>query len=232
MSSMSMDDLLNSAAGCAENGKWSQAVKFASTASDRDPTNTAALLLLAIAYEHTGKPDAALEAAKNAVKTNPDSFMAQYTLGRLYAHEQNRLQDSIEPLLRAAKLAPDDVDALILLAECSLKLGLPKTPEYYSRLLQMPKLSKRADLWNQIGVHFAEKGKKNDAVKCFNTAYVLAPDNPVICLNFGVYLDSYLGRADKAKSYYQRFIDLTAKNLELEPKRQEIKKRLKEVPVK
>jgi cytochrome c-type biogenesis protein CcmH/NrfG len=231
MSSMTMDELLNNAADCADSGNWAQAVKFAKYASERDPTNTAALVLLAITYEYNSKADLALEAAKNAVKTAPDDFIAQYTLGRLYAHDQNRLQDSIEPLMRAYKLRPDDIDTLILLAECSLKLGLPKTPEYYKRLLMMPKFNKRSDLWNQLGVHYAEKGKTRDAFECFITANSISPDNPVICLNLAIYLDRYVKGKGSAKSigYYQRFVELSSKNPELESRRQEIKNRIKEI---
>jgi tetratricopeptide (TPR) repeat protein len=228
-SSMTTAELLNQAAKSAQSGKWSKTLKLAKVAVERAPANAPAFILLAMAYENTGKNEQAVEAARKAVKLEPDNFMAQYTLGRLYAIDQNKLQDAVEPLLRALKLRPGDPDTLVLLADCSQKLNLPKTTDYYNQIVALPAFKKHYEPWNQLGVYYAEKGNLRNAATCFSQAYSLAPDNHMVLLNFGIFFDKYVRKPDRALKYYQKYMEVTANNPETEQKKQEIKARIKDL---
>lgn len=228
-SSMTTTELLNQATDAAQGGNWKKTLKFAKVAVEREPSNTPAFILLAMAYENTAQSEQAIEAARKAVKLEPDNFMAQYTLGRLYAVDQNKLQDAVEPLLRALKLRPNDPDTLVLLADCSQKLNLPKTPDYYNLIAGLPAFKNRHEPWNQLGVYYAEKGNLRNAAACFKQAYTLAPENHMILLNFGIFFDKYLRQSERASKYYQRYMEVTAKNPEMEQKKQEIKARIKDL---
>ena len=229
MSSMTTTELLDKAAEAAQSGKWPMTIKFAKVAVEREPANTSAFILLAMAYENTGKSEQSIEAARKAVKLEPDNFMAQYTLGRLYAVDQNKLQDAVEPLLRALKLRPNDPDTLLLLADCSQKLNLPKTPDYYNLVVALPAFKKHHEPWNQLGVYYAEKGNLRNAALCFSQAYTLAPENHMVLLNFGIFFDKYVRKPDRALKYYQKYMEVTANNPEIEQKKQEIKARIKDL---
>jgi tetratricopeptide (TPR) repeat protein len=229
MSSMTTTELLDQAADAAQSGKWSKTLKFAKVAVEREPANTPAFILLAMAYENSGKTEQAIEAARKAVKLEPDNFMAQYTLGRLYAIDQNKLQDAVEPLLRALKLRPNDPDTLVLLADCCQKLNLPKTPDYYNLIVTLPAFKNRYEPWNQMGVYYAEKGNLRNAALCFSQAYNIAPENHMVLLNFGIFFDKYIRKSDRALKYYQKYMEVTAKNPEMEQKKQEIKARIKDL---
>ncbi len=228
-SSMTTTELLDQATSAAQGGKWNTTLKFVKVAVEREPANAPAFILLAMAYENTGKNEQAIEAARKAVKLEPDNFLAQYTLGRLYAIDQNKLQDAVEPLLRALKLRPGDSDTLLLLADCCQKLNLPKTPDYYNLIVALPAFKNRHEPWNQLGVYYAEKGNLRNAAACFKQAYAIAPENHMVLLNFGIFFDKYLRQSERALKYYQRYMDITAKNPEMEQKKQEIKARIKDL---
>jgi tetratricopeptide (TPR) repeat protein len=229
ISSMTTNELLIQATESALEGKWSKTLKFAKVAVEREPANTPAFILLAMAYENVGKSELAMEAARKAVKLERDNFMAQYTLGRLYAIDQNKLQDAIEPLLRALTLRPNDPDTLVLLADCSQKLNLPKTTDYYSQLVALSAFNKRYEPWNQLGIYYAEKNSLRNAAICFNQAYTLAPDNHMVLLNFGIFFDKYIRKPDRALNFYKRYLEVTANNPEMDQKKQEIKARIKDL---
>ena len=226
---MTTTELLDQATSAAQGGKWNTTLKFVKVAVEREPANAPAFILLAMAYENTGKNEQAIEAARKAVKLEPDNFLAQYTLGRLYAIDQNKLQDAVEPLLRALKLRPGDSDTLLLLADCCQKLNLPKTPDYYNLIVALPAFKNRHEPWNQLGVYYAEKGNLRNAAACFKQAYAIAPENHMVLLNFGIFFDKYLRQSERALKYYQRYMDITAKNPEMEQKKQEIKARIKDL---
>ena len=228
-SSMTTTELLDQATDAARSGNWKKTLKFAKVAVEREPANTPAFILLAMAYENTGKNEQAIEAARKAVKLEPDNFMAQYTLGRLYAIDQNKLQDAVEPLLRALKLRPGDADTLVLLADSSQKLNLPKTTDYYNQIVALPAFKKRYEPWNQLGVYYAEKGNLRNAAACFSQAYTMAPENHMVLLNFGIFFDKYVRKPDRALKYYQKYVEVTARNPEMEQKKQEINARIKDL---
>ncbi|MFA7230527.1 MAG: tetratricopeptide repeat protein [Victivallaceae bacterium] len=226
-SSMSTTELLDKATIYGSNGQWKYALKYAAAAADREPGNVSALILKAIACEYCGKDELALESARQAVKVSPDNFMAQYTLGRLYAQSNNKVQDAIAPLLRALAIKHNDQNAMILLARCSDRLNLDKTIEYYNSLATDQRITAGPEIWNQMGIYYATRNNLKAAAASFVRAYNASPDNNIVVLNFAIFLDRYMHNTSRAAKYYQKYLELTAKNPQLDKKRANIEQRIK-----
>lgn len=208
----SIDELLGRAYSLSSEGNWSSALKYAQAAAERAPENADAQVMLALVYENTEKPQLALQYARAAVKSDPKSFLAQYTLGRLYAKSPGKVQDSIEPLKRALKIKPDDVNTITLLAEASQTLGLLDTIHYFKRLSTCKRYEKSPAPWNQMGIIYALQNDLRNAARCFVTAYNRDPKNHTIVLNFAIFLDQYINNQQRALSYYKEFLRLVDGN--------------------
>ena len=226
---MSTQALMNTALSEASRGEWEDALDRLETVCSREPRNVSALIFKALAYEGCGKIDLALNTARAAVKIAPTNFQAQYTLGRLYASDKEKMQDAITPLLRARQLKPGDSDTLLLLGRCSSALKLDSAIKYYRELTESPKFRRRAELWNEMAVYYAERKQTLPAAKCFVKAYKLAPSNPLIVLNFATFIDQYFGDAKRALKLYQQYLKITAPTPGFESQRQRVEKRIQQI---
>ncbi len=81
------------------------------------------LVNLGMAYEYSGERDAALEAARRAVKLEPESPQALAYLGKLLSVIEDDQPAALAHLLECRRLAPDDGFGLTMLATVQLKLG-------------------------------------------------------------------------------------------------------------
>ncbi len=226
LAAKSVNELLTRGCELAHNGSWSDALKYAKAAVKREPTNAGALILAALAYEHSGDIEQALQAARLAVKADAKYFQAQYTLGRLCLEDQAKIQDSIEPLKRALQLKPKDVNTLILLARGARKLGLLDTVKYFEQLAATKRYAKRAEPWNEMGIIYAEQNNLRNAARCLVTAYNRANNNPIVVLNFALFLDYYNNQPARAVSFYRKFLLLVEDNSAFADKAVQTRKRI------
>jgi len=226
---LSTQALLNKALGAASRGEWKRALGYLETVTDREPNNVNALVFKALAYEGCEKNDLALNAARLAVKNGPDNFQAQYTLGRLYSKDQQKVQDAITPLGRALQIKPDDNNTLLLLGRCSTILKLDSAIKYYKKLAQNPKFKKNAELWNQMGIYYAERQQIRSAAQCFVKAYKLAPSKPLMVLNFATFRDQYAGDPRGALSFYKKYLQITVPSPHSETQRKRVEARIKRI---
>ncbi len=221
--------LMNNALGDASKGEWKKALRCLNIVINREPHNTAALIFKAIAYEGCGKADLALNAARRAVKNAPDDFWAQYTLGRLYSKDQQKMQDAITPLLRALQIKPDDNNTLLLLGRCAATLKLDSAIKYYKLLTKKKEFKKRAELWNEMGIYYAERKQIRKAAACFVKAYQLAPSKPLIVLNFATFIDKYVGESKRALGFYKKYLRITVPSPGFETQRRRVEGRIKKI---
>jgi tetratricopeptide (TPR) repeat protein len=225
---MSYDQLLFKSLKLAQEGKWTKAGDCASEAAKLNSKKADALILEGICLEYEGKLKLAIGRLEAAANLEPDNFMAQYTLGYLLLKEGS-LGKCIAPLKKAKKLNPDNMDAVVLLAEAMNKQKLMGAATYYKTALRNKRFQKNPAPWNQLGIIFTRKKDNNSALKCFIKAYKLDPDNYMSVLNLAVFLDKYMNRKAKAKSFYYKYLKLTANNPALEAKRKEIARRIREI---
>jgi tetratricopeptide (TPR) repeat protein len=226
---MSTQALMNTALSEASRGEWEDALDRLETVCSREPHNISALVFKALAYEGCGKNDLAFNTARTAVKIAPTNFQAQYTLGRLYANDKEKMQDAITPLLRALELKPGDTNTLLLLGRCSSTLKLDSAIKYYRELAANPKFKRRAELWNEMAVYYAERKQIRPAAKCFVKAYKLSPSTPMIVLNFATFIDQYAGDSGRALKFYRRYLKITTPSPSSESQRQRVEKRIQQL---
>jgi tetratricopeptide (TPR) repeat protein len=225
---MSYDQLLFKSLELAEQGKWEKAGDYASEAAKLNSKKADALILEGICLEYEGKIKLAIGRLEAAVNIEPDNFMAQYILGYLL-YSEGAYRKCIEPLKKARELNPDNMDAVVLLAEAMNKQKLIGASAYYGIALRYKKFKNDPAPWNQLGIIFARKKEYKKALQCFIKAYKLAPDNYIAVLNLAVFLDRCLNKKAKAKSFYYKYLKLTANNPALKDRRSEIVKRIKEI---
>lgn len=226
---LSTHALLNQALSDAARGDWRDALESLETVIEREPRNISALIFMAIAYESCGKNDLSLNAARLAVKNAPDNFQAQYTLGRLYSKDQQKMQDAITPLLRALQIKPDDSKTLLLLGRCSTILKLDSAIKYYKQLLKNKNFKKNAELWNEMGIYYAERQEIRRAATCFVKAYKFDSSKPLIVLNLATFMDQYVGESERALSFYKKYLKITVPSPSSETQRKRVQERIEKI---
>jgi tetratricopeptide (TPR) repeat protein len=77
---------------------------------------------LALVYQQTSRNDEALAEFKDALRWDPKNFPANLLLGRMYIKQQ-KAEDAIPLLQKAATLRPDAIDPHRLLADAYTQLG-------------------------------------------------------------------------------------------------------------
>lgn len=221
-------EILDDAVSSGNINKWQDALEDAKNAARREPNNPSALMMLAIAYENTGRKDLAIQAARTAAGLANDDYNAQYLLGRLYYETPKNIQDCIEPLLRAKKIKPNDPNVLILLGQSARKLNLQKPEQYYAALTKTARFKKRPEPWNEMGIIYASRNDLGNAANCFVNAYRAAPDNHTVVRNLAIFMDR-CNRKKKAVLFYKKYIDLIAGNPEMEHLRRQVRRRIREI---
>ena len=226
---LSTQALLNKAYDEASRGEWGDALDYLETVTEREPDNITALIFQALAYEGCEKDDLALNAARLAVKNAPGNFQAQYTLGRLYSKDQQKVQDAITPLGRALQIKPNDSDTLLLLGRCSTILKLESAIKYYKLLAKNPKFKKSAELWNEMGIYYAERQQIRQAAICFVKAYKLDSSKPLIVLNYSTFRDQYVGDSKGALRFYKKYLKIAVPSPNSETQRKRVEARIEKI---
>lgn len=220
---------LNNAAREAGSGNWQLVVKHCDRALDREPGNASALVFKALACEKLGDNDRALDAASQATKSNPDSFLAFYTLGRLYAKDSTRYSDALAALTRAQKLAPTDKNTLILLTNVYAAVNPAKQLTYLLFLMKFsPDMVDTAEFYNQLGIAQA-LNKSPLAKETLLKAYRKNTNDPVVIFNVATYFDQYEPQTRGAIQYYREFLRAVEGNKDYDVKRILAENRLKQI---
>ncbi|WP_294506863.1 hypothetical protein [uncultured Victivallis sp.] len=205
-----VDECLNAGAAYGANGDWKKALKMAERAESLSENSVPALVLRAIAHEKLGERDLALDAARQAATLNPESFVAQYTLGRLYAADPTRYSDALAPLTRAAKLRNfRDRNTLILLANTTAALRSPSAGNWLNFLVRVaPEIGSDPAYRNLLGIVLTRARKLDSARQEFTQAYQQDRSNPMVVYNIGVFFDRYAANPRAGRQFYQAFLRL------------------------
>ncbi|MBE6367975.1 MAG: tetratricopeptide repeat protein [Lentisphaerae bacterium] len=224
-----VDELLNRAVDCGRSGNWQSCEENALAVLKKDPLNTHALLLRSLAAEHLGKNDVALSSARQAAENAPGDFAVQYSYGRLLALKPGRAKEAIQVLERALKLRPGNRNTLILLGQCGSQINSDKTIEYYMALPET--VRRQPEIQTRIAIYYLDRRDQHKrnldlALRALANAYNTAPDNPVIVLNLALFLDHQGFSKRKAVAFYERYLNLTRQNPELNSTRAQVKSRI------
>jgi len=222
---LSSTELLRDATAMGEKGNWREAIKLSRHAVRKNPKDANALVILALGLEQNGESASALDSLQLAVKMSPENFMAQFTLGRML-FQLGKYEECVAPLKNARDLDQDNVDTVILLAKTMEMLNLPECAEYYHILAMSKRFINKPEPFNELGVYYTKKNDYKRASSYFIKAYKMAPQNHIVVYNLAVFLDKYMNTPDKAKKFYLKYLELAAKNPELEELRNKVQQRI------
>lgn len=207
-------ELMNAARQALEKGHCEQALSFAEKAVAAAPDNVDARILSAIAFEKCGQSKQAVEEARKAVELNPKSFVAQYTLGRLYSAERTSSYDALVALGKALELRPGDRNTLILLANVNMHLSPEQAQKYLLELARDRSLFDTAAYQNQLGICMVRRKQYQAAGQAFLKACRADANNPLLMYNLALCMDQYLNRSKVARPLYQKYLDLAPESAE------------------
>jgi tetratricopeptide (TPR) repeat protein len=212
----------------AKEGKWDESLEYAEKAVEADPQNADALVMYALALENSNQKDKAKKELRKTIKGFPNNFMAQLSLGRLLYTEKD-YEGAYENLANAYRIKPENIDALVLFAQCSAKLQTQDTGELYLKLAQTKYFKNKPVIYNELGIYYMATKNLSKATQNLSKAYKLSPNNPIIVANLGVFCDRDLKQLKQACFFYRKFITLTNDNPAFNLQRTEIIARLKEI---
>lgn len=210
------------------NGKWEKALGYAKRAVKLDINNIDAQIMIAICKDKTGDSDEAAKQLRNVILSTTNNFLAEISLGRILYSSQ-KYEEAYEHLANAYKLNNSSIEALSLYAECAGTILAKSTPELYAKLLNSGQFSNKSEIYNNLGVYFANSQNHNMAFSSFMKAYRLSPKNPIIIENLGILKDSYQSDPKQAKFFYRKFISITRDNTAFDEQRKFFSIRLKEL---
>ncbi len=200
------EEAMNRAIVHAGKGEWEKAAKIADKTAAKYPGLAAAHVLRAAVYERCGKRDAALDSARRAVETDPESFEAQYTLGRLYAEDTARSSEAEQALLKAWKMRRDDTGVKILLCNVAMGANFPRASGYLGMLSGVPEMANRAVLYNQLAVTYVRRGDYKTASSYFSKAFRAGKKDPEILINIARFYDGCMRKRSLAVKLYREYL--------------------------
>lgn len=211
-----------------ESGKWKQSLGYANRAVKLDANSVDAQIMLAICMDKTGDSDEGAKVLRNLLLTTKNNFLAEFTLGKIL-YDSKKYEEAYEHLANAYNLNNDSAEALVLYAECAGNVLAENTPELYGKLLNAEQFSGKPEVYNNLGVYYANRQNHNAAFSNFMKAYRLTPSNPIVVANLGILKDSYSADHKQAKFFYRKFISITGGNAAFKEQRQYFSDRLKKL---
>ena len=220
-----MQELIQVAGG--PGADWKEAKKLSYKMVKAYPDDPLARIMHALALEQSGQKANALDEIKRAVELDRDNFFAQLTLGRIL-HDNERYDDALEPLRNAERLDPDDQNATVLLAKCcQLSGNYPDAIKYYAKLAKSPLFSEKPEPYNQLGVILYKRGEYAKCKDLLVMGLKRDSSSPTVTLNLAILYDRAFNDPKRAVLLYQKFLELSLKNLSMEKKRAEVDERIK-----
>ena len=144
------------------------------------------------------------EACYRLASRGPDGAMALTNLSKLCL-DQGRARDALEAADGALKLEPDAPDAHLTRGEALQDLD--RLPESIRSLEKAVELSGSPEARTQLGQALSDAGDEDGALRCFDEAARMDPDDPRIHHERGLVLGA-LGRIREARDAYARAVEL------------------------
>ena len=171
-------------------GQEPEALQLVSQISTADPTNFAALTLLANLYQDLGDLEAAETTAKKSIRISQNQPELQLLLGRISSKKGN-LDQAIEYLSKSAALVPYDVEACLEIGQVYLEQqDLASALDAFKEAIERKPKDHRA--YYQAGLIMKEIKDYHGAEKMLKLSAELAPKDAnirrqlagVMALNF------------------------------------------------
>jgi tetratricopeptide (TPR) repeat protein len=173
------------------------------------PRVEAARLHQAIAYQHAGKWDSALEQLQDAIRKNNRNAELYCTLGGVYLHK-NELNQAVEAYMTALELDPGFAAAHVGLGKAHVRSGELEKAEHAFR--DALKITPGYDLAHTcMGSLLAMQGDRQQAAAHYEKALATNPrqDEALLCLGS---LLAEEGRMDEAMEKFNKTLEMNPAN--------------------
>ena len=199
------------AAASAARGDWKKTLKLTDRAVKLAPDSTDALVFNAIAALRCGESERAYASASKAVNLSPESFVAQYTLGRACMDFPERQGEALQALLNALRLRGNDRDTLVLLCNIGVETASPqKVLRFLNMLKYEAEFSRSPELYNQMAlVYLRRPVDVAKARQAMSNAWNLGRNNLIISYNAGCFFDRYANSKKSALTPYHNYMKLS-----------------------
>lgn len=195
-------------AEAGDSDSWQQVQKKTERCLNAGADTPAVRELHILSLIRTGQLEKAQHKAQEAVQKYPDHFLLQYLLGNA-TYQRGKYIDALKPLRTAHRLNPENLNALILLADCARRQNIPDAVAYYNQLMTRQAFTgvERAVPLNELGVFYVQQGHYPEAMSQFSQAiHYSGNSNPLFYLNAAVMYDQYRRDTELARKFYIKFL--------------------------
>lgn len=165
-----------------------------------------------MAAHKAGKLDTAVKLYKQALASDPKSFLANFNLG-LILLQKRKPADALPYLTKASNLSPSSSEPIMAKANAYLDLG--KTQEGLATLTKGEKVcSKLPEYWMMRAGLEAQTGKPDQAKSSITKARQLAPKRADVAYRAGAVFATF-GEPEKALPHFQAALAIEPKNVDI-----------------
>jgi serine/threonine-protein kinase len=178
-----------------------------------EPSNEAAVLGLAVAYDHAGKISEAEKAYEQAIQAHPNSRFSYNDFGAFY-RRRNEYEKALQMFAKVAQIAPEWYGTYVNIGSIYGETG-----QYEKAIDPLKKsISIRPSYpgYVNLGVAYFGMGKYAEAADAYQEALKLDSQEYVIWGNLG---DAYghAGRKEQSVSAFRKAIELASDSLKVNP---------------
>ena len=157
-------------------------------------------------YSDKGDTASALASAGDAVKYQPNDYMARYLLGKSYI-EAGRYDEAITELNLSISYNSRFAPAHFELGNARYKKYMfPAAMSHYREAIRLDPEHLRA--YNNLGVLLSAAGNLKEAEKSFKKMIEIDPAFAVAYKNLGILYDTRLKNKEQAAFHYKKFLEL------------------------
>jgi len=189
-----------------------------------EPTNEAAVIGLAKAYEHEGKITEAEKAYQQAIQAHPNSRLAYSSFGSFYGR-RNQYEKALEMYRKAIDIAPEWYGTYVNVGSTYSDMG-----QYEKAIDPLKKsIAIRPSYPGYVNLGTAYFGMKKfgDAAAPFEEATKLDPQQYVTWGDLGTSL-FYSGKKDQSAQPFRKAVELALEELKINPRDPDVLGRLAE----
>lgn len=196
-------------------GRYEEAVAVAQRAVELDPVASDGYRELGRAYDALDRPGDAEATYRKAVASRPNDWLAYNMLGSFY-YGKRRWPDAIAAFKQVIARTPDNTRGYNNLGAAYFGMGSPdEAAAMWERSMSMRPTFPAA---SNLGLHYYRRGQYADAGRAFEKAVALSPSNHRLWRNLGAALYWAPGERDKARSAYERAVQLGEQERQVNPR--------------
>jgi tetratricopeptide (TPR) repeat protein len=195
-------------------GQHAKAGQELRRAIELNPTSVDAHLALARNLADDGQPDAAEVEFRRAIELDP-SYWDSYQLFGNFLYSTGRYAEAAENYRQVIERSPDNAHAWSNLGAAHYLAGdFKEAARAYEASLE---LAPNRSAYSNTGTMYYYAGDYAAATRMYRKALELAPDDGVVWGNLGDALSAGGGPDDEAKQSYERALELTEAQLNVNP---------------